>query len=190
VPLKARKFAELDPTWPAARYYRLEAEIAADMFLRRVARQRISHLRDYGGLPLYLAYLDILFRIVRDSGHQAYERWIYYMADEEMYEQFCKAPRPPRSYWHKRPEILWGEYRAWDGHLEARSVMRLVGVDLEYDYDDCLGCLLVSREDDRFRATGQEHTSGCLYRRPGPVGPDDWRLSVLLAALEHREGAE
>jgi hypothetical protein len=187
VELRALRLADLDPTWPDSRQWRFQAEWAAWLFLTRVCGWKNTHQVDKQGRPLYPAYCDICFRIFVDmeSNYERYEQWIAYMADPVMEEQFRKGLHPPRSYWHKQPEILWGEYRAWPRICDARSQMRLAGVEHQYDYDDCMGCLW-GAEEDYFRATGEEHRPDCLYGRGGPVAPDDWRLSRLLQYLKEK----
>jgi hypothetical protein len=187
VPLVALRLADLDPAWPQSRQERFWADWAARLFLRRVCRWNNTHRLDKDGRPLYTAYCDICYRILLSCGSQKFEQWVDYMADPAMEEQFCKGFHPVRAYWHKQPEILWGEYQAWAPYaqsLEARSQMRLAGVEHAHNYDHCLGCLLGTEEEDCFRRTGQEHRPDCLYGRSGPVQKDDWRLARLLDHLK------
>jgi hypothetical protein len=115
-----------------------------------------------------------------DGDYDRYEQWIAYMADAPMQDQFRRGPKPTRSYAYKVPGLIWGEYQAWAPRTPGRGVMRVVDVPIRDDYTQCLGCQLGARV---FRAPGEEHHPACLLGRAGPVGPDDWRLTVLAAAL-------
>jgi hypothetical protein len=121
-----------------------------------------------------------------------YQEFLDYLGQESWYFSGGQPRSDPRTFWFRVPYLLYREWLWWwnNGWPKKRKLAGVQELSEEsVPWDECIGCLL-SNEDNAMsapRRPGDPHRLGCLYREPGTVHPDDWRVSRLVDALRKQE---